>query len=165
MEWKVAQSCLTLCDPIDCSLPGSSIHGIFQARVLEWGAISFSRGSSRPRGWTRVSRIVGRRFTVWATREALYMQNMYTNKEPVDEGESGQSVWGVPTSPTKEGNLAIVNPFFSLISLPHSAPVQKAFYFAQLLGLLSICKTGCCPTQIDFCSNKLLKIVMCLSIS
>ena len=45
----VAQSCLTLCDPVDCSLQGSSVHGIFQARVLEWVAISFSRGSSRPR--------------------------------------------------------------------------------------------------------------------
>ena len=41
-----AQSCLTLCDPMDCSLPGSSIHGIFQARILEWVAISFSRASS-----------------------------------------------------------------------------------------------------------------------
>ena len=46
-ESKVAQSCPTLCDPMDCSLSGSSIHGIFQARVLEWIAISFSRGSSR----------------------------------------------------------------------------------------------------------------------
>ena len=44
----VAKSCLTLCDPMDCSPPGSSIHGILQARVLEWVAISFSRGSSRP---------------------------------------------------------------------------------------------------------------------
>ena len=44
-----AQSSLTLCDPMDCSLSGSSVHGIFQARVLEWIAISFSRGSSRPR--------------------------------------------------------------------------------------------------------------------
>ena len=59
-----AQSCLTLCDPIDCSPPGSSIHGIFQARVLEWVAISFSRGSSKPRDRTRVSHIVGRRFTI-----------------------------------------------------------------------------------------------------
>ena len=42
----VAQSCLTLCDPMDCSLPGSSVHGILQARTLEWVAISFSRGSS-----------------------------------------------------------------------------------------------------------------------
>ena len=65
----VTQSCPTLCNPIDCSPPGSSIHGIFQARVLEWAAISFSRESSRPRDWTRVSRIVDRHFTVWATRE------------------------------------------------------------------------------------------------
>ena len=46
---EVAQSCPTLCDLMDCSLPGSSLHGILQARVLEWGAIAFSRGSSRPR--------------------------------------------------------------------------------------------------------------------
>ena len=46
-ESKVAQSCLTLSDPMDCSLPGSSIHGIFQARVLEWGAIAFSEAPLR----------------------------------------------------------------------------------------------------------------------
>ena len=46
---SVAQSCLTLCDPEDCSLPGSSVHGILQARILEWAAISFSRGSLQPR--------------------------------------------------------------------------------------------------------------------
>ena len=45
---EVAQLCLTLCDPMDCSLPGSSVNGIFQARILEWGAIYFSRGSSHP---------------------------------------------------------------------------------------------------------------------
>ena len=56
---------------MDCSLPSSSIHGILQARGLEWVAISFSRGSSQPRDQTLVSRIVGRLFTVWATREAL----------------------------------------------------------------------------------------------
>ena len=48
-EGEVAQSCPTLCDPVDCSLPGFSVHGIFQARILEWVTISFSRGSSRPR--------------------------------------------------------------------------------------------------------------------
>ena len=64
---KVTQSFPTLCDPIDCSLPGSSVHGILQARILEWGAISFSRGSSWPGDWTRASRIVGRCFTIWAT--------------------------------------------------------------------------------------------------
>ena len=52
-ESEVAQSCPTLCDSMDCSLLGSSVHEILQARVLEWVAISFSRGSSRPRdlGW------------------------------------------------------------------------------------------------------------------
>ena len=61
---EVAQLCPTLCDPMDCSLPGSSIHGILQARVLEWVAISFSRASSRPRDGTQVSRIAGRCFTI-----------------------------------------------------------------------------------------------------
>ena len=56
--------------PMDCSPPGSSLHGILQARILEWVAISFSRGSSRPRDQTQVSRIPGRRFNLWATREA-----------------------------------------------------------------------------------------------
>ena len=75
MKWsEVAQSCPTLCDPMNCSLPGSSVHGIFQAIVLEWIAISFSRGSSQPRDRTLISRIVDRCFTdaslVWATREA-----------------------------------------------------------------------------------------------
>ena len=70
-KWsEVAQLCLTLCDPMDYSPPGSSIHGIFQARVLEWVAISFSRGSSWPRDRTWVSHIAGRHFTIWATREA-----------------------------------------------------------------------------------------------
>ena len=55
-ESEVAQSCPSLCDPMDCSLPGSSVHQIFQARVLEWVAISFSRTSSQPRHWTQVSR-------------------------------------------------------------------------------------------------------------
>ena len=62
-EIEVAQSCPTLCNPMDCSLPGFSVHGIFQARVLEWVAISFSRGSSRPRDQTQVSLIAGRHFT------------------------------------------------------------------------------------------------------
>ena len=63
-ESEVAQSPPTSSDPMDCSLPGSSIHGIFQARVLEWVAISFSRGSSQARDPARVSHIVGRCFTI-----------------------------------------------------------------------------------------------------
>ena len=60
----VTQSCLTLCDPMDCSPPGFSVHGIVQARILEWVAILFSRGSSPPRDWTCISCIscIGRGF-------------------------------------------------------------------------------------------------------
>ena len=57
-----AQLCLTLCDPMDCSPPGSSAHGISQARILEWVAMSFSRGSSHPRDQTNISCIAGRLF-------------------------------------------------------------------------------------------------------
>ena len=72
-ESEVAQSCPTLCNPVNYSLPGSTIYGIFEARILEFVAISFSRRSFPPRDWISVFCIVGRRFTVWATREDLEM--------------------------------------------------------------------------------------------
>ena len=68
----VAQLYLNLCDPMDCTLPGSSDLGILQARILQWVAILFSKGSSRLGYWTQVSCIAGRFFTLWATREAHY---------------------------------------------------------------------------------------------
>ena len=103
-EREVTQSCPTLSDPMDCSLPGSSIHGIFQARVLEWGAIAFSeshsvmsnslrppgilqarilewvafpfsRGSSQSRDQTHISCTAGGFFTNWAVREAYWTLN------------------------------------------------------------------------------------------
>ena len=67
---KSLQLSLTLCDPMDCSPPGFSDHGISQAKILEWVAISFSRGSSQPRSQTQVSHIADEFFTVSATREA-----------------------------------------------------------------------------------------------
>ena len=66
-----AQSCLTLCGPVDCSPPGSSVHGILQAGILEWVAYPFSRGFSWPRDWSWVSCIAGGFFTIWAIREVL----------------------------------------------------------------------------------------------
>ena len=63
-ETEVAQSCLTLCNPMDCNLLGFYVHGIFQARILDWVAISFFRGSSQPRNPSWVSHIAGRLFTV-----------------------------------------------------------------------------------------------------
>ena len=68
MKWtevKVAQSCLTLGDPVDYT-----VHGILQVRMMEWVAFPFSRGSSQPRDQTQVSHITGRFFTVWAARGA-----------------------------------------------------------------------------------------------
>ena len=65
-----AQSCLILCNPMDCSSPGSSVHEILHARILEWVVIHFSRGSSQPRDRTQVSGVVGRFFTLWETRNA-----------------------------------------------------------------------------------------------
>ena len=70
-------SCPTLCDPMDYNLPGFSVHGIFQARILEWVAVPISRGSSQPRDRTRVSHIVGRFFTIW-----VIIDNYYINKNP-----------------------------------------------------------------------------------
>ena len=68
----LAKSCLTLYNPMDCSLPGSSVHGIFQVRILEWVAISFSRGSSQSRDRTQVFCTASRFFTDWAIREDPY---------------------------------------------------------------------------------------------
>ena len=76
----VDQSCPTLCNPLDCSPPGSSVYGILQARILEWVAISFSRGSSQPRDRTQVSCIASRFFTVWAIREALKQDIQMLNR-------------------------------------------------------------------------------------
>ena len=75
----VGQSCPTLCDPMNHSLPGSSLSmGILQVRMLEWVAISFSRGSFSPSDGTRVSCTAGRFFTMWATREAQYSKEHNT---------------------------------------------------------------------------------------
>ena len=69
---QVAQLCMTLCVPKDYT-----VHGILQARILEWVAFPFSRGSSQPRDQTQVSRIAGRFFTIWATREALVLFRLF----------------------------------------------------------------------------------------
>ena len=70
LEWAlITQACPTLCDPLDCNPPGSSVHGILQARILKWVAFPFSRGSSQPRYWIWVSCVTGRFFYHWDTRE------------------------------------------------------------------------------------------------
>ena len=95
----VTQSYLTLCDPMDCSPPGSSVHEFFQARILEWVAISFSRGSSQTRDRTWVSCTAGRFFTHWATREAQseseVAQLCPTLCNPMDCSPPGSFIHGI----------------------------------------------------------------------
>ena len=80
-ESEVVQSCLTLCDPMDCSLPSSSIHGIFQARVLEWGAIAFSAA---------------------AAAAAKRLQSRPTLCDPIDGSPPGSSILGILQARTLE---------------------------------------------------------------
>ena len=76
----VTQSCPTLCNPMDCSPPGSCVHGILQARILEWIAIPFSSRSFQPRDWSGVSCIAGRFFTIWDIREAFSFRDSNDRK-------------------------------------------------------------------------------------
>ena len=91
----VAQSCQTLCDPTDCSLPGSSVHGISWARILERVAIFFSRGSSRPRDGTHVSCTAGRLYTA----ESAGKPASYPRAEPTHSRQRAAShytnSWGI----------------------------------------------------------------------
>ena len=82
----VVQSCPILCDPMDCSMPGSCVHGILRARILEWVAFPFSRGSPQPRDQIQVSHTAGGFFTIWATREASNLRGhhfQYTSQSEV----------------------------------------------------------------------------------
>ena len=79
VKMKVAQSCPTLCNPMDYT-----VHGILQARILEWVAFPFSRGCSQPRDWIQVSCIAGGFFTSWATTEAQEYWSGQPIPSPVD---------------------------------------------------------------------------------
>ena len=124
---EVTQLCLTLCDPMDCSLQGYSVHWIFQASILEWVAISFSRGSSRPRDWTQVSHIVGRRFTVWVMyivcrlkKFPLPISYEYSCLEnPMGEGAWQAVVHGVAKSQTRLSDFTVTFQKFTKIILSH----------------------------------------------
>ena len=81
--WLITRSCLTLCDPMDYRLPGSSVHEISQAKILEWVAIFFSSGSSQPRDWTHVSCIAGRFFLPQSHQEKRPLWSLLCVKKPV----------------------------------------------------------------------------------
>ena len=107
----VAKLCPTLCDSVNCSLPSSYVHLILQARILDWLANPFSRGSSRPRNWTQVSCIAGKFFTIWANKEAtIYaaaaatksLQSCLTLCDPINCSPLGSAVPGILQAKTLE---------------------------------------------------------------
>ena len=134
--WKVkvlvAQLCPTLCDPMDCSLPGSSVHGTLQARILEWVATPFSRGSSQPRDRTWVSCIAGRFFTLWATREASVLMTVSFSSV-----QSLSRVWlfVTPWTAARQASLSITNSqsLLRLVSIESVMPSNHLILSCPLL--------------------------------
>ena len=99
MKAWVTQSYLTLCDPMDCSPPGSSVHGILQARVLEYADIPFSRGSFQLSDRTQVSWNAGRFFTAWVTRDTQTLFNYfysYSLPQKAMAPHSSTLAWKIP---------------------------------------------------------------------
>ena len=144
--WKVkvlvAQLCPTLCDPVDCSLPSSSVHGTPQARILEWVATPYYRGSSRPRDRTWVSCIAGRFFTLWATREASVLmtvsfssvtQSCLTLCDPVNHSTPGLPVHHQFPESTQTYVHWVGDAIQS--SHPLSSPSSPALHLSQHQGL------------------------------
>ena len=135
-ESEVAQSCPTLCDPVDYSPPGSSVHGILRARILEWVAISFSRGSSRPRNRTQVSRIAGRHFNLWATREAHDSSKALSKDQGVGGSPNPENLHPFPKM------VGIILPLISIRNYPTYTKLTGPHFGATLAlcdGPHSVC--------------------------
>jgi len=122
--WSIVS---TLWDPVDCRLPGSSVHGILQARILECVAIPFSRESFWPRVCTWVSCITGRFFTVWATREAfiIYMAKRIKKSKEIISTDLGFSYLLVRKFGWIRGHLVSTGPAIWLQVMDHWC----SFYF------------------------------------
>ena len=136
LQVLVAQSCLTLCNPMDSSSPpGSSVHGILQARILGWVPIPFCRGSPQPRGQTRVSCIAGIFFTVWVTREAPAWHSALCKIS----SRLGSCWWGWP------GSLCLVLSFSESIVPQHILfPLTITSWSLELIWLQRLFRLFCC---------------------
>ena len=139
----VAQSCPTLCNPMDCSPKGSSVHRILQATILEWVDMPSSRGSSWPRDRTQVSSMADRLFTIWATREAhaaaaaaKSLQSCPTLCDPTDSSSPGSAVPGILQARTLE---CVAIDFSGEAHIPHYLSYcWWAFELFPVWGLLLI---------------------------
>ena len=120
--------CSTLLEPMDCSPPGPSAHGISQARILEWVTISFFRGSSQPRDWTHVSCIFRQILYLSATREADYWVNilhiLYVS-------------WGYKIRKQCQGNCAFEDVCVCMWMIKASSDIQPSFTHHRLFIQLS----------------------------
>ena len=139
---KVSQSWLTLCNPMDYT-----VHATLQARILEWVVFPFSRGSSQPRDWTQDSRIAGRFFTSWATREAQEYWSGYLIPSPADlpdpEIELGSSALQKDSLPMELWGKGAAGHKATLVTTPerpqqHRRDGNFVFIFlrSQMQGLL-----------------------------
>ena len=152
VEVFVTQSCPTLWDPMGCSSPGSPVHGVFQARILEWVAISFSRGSSWPRDWTQVSLIASGFFLVWATRETLFCKQSYKGPRKLTQTR-------IPTAPII-GLFSITQTCQSSLG---SRPTSVTWHLACIVPVSEGCvryttvnfinKTAGYPVKLEFQIN------------
>ena len=140
----VTQLCLALCNLMDCNLPGSSVSGILQARILQWVATSFSGGSSWPRDWTPVSYNAGRFFTVWATRKAQPLPDLVIINSAVMDMLGLTLLWSIYVSVEELDHrvhicsVLIDNAkLFSQVPIPTNTLTGSIWEF-QLLHILDI---------------------------
>ena len=140
---------------MDCDPPSSSVHGILQARILEWAAMSFSRRSSWPRDWTQVSHIGGRLFTDWANREAP------VGFSPVQFSRSVVSDSATPWIAAGQASLSITNSRSPLkpMSIESVMPSNHLILCCPLLLLPSIF-----PSIRVFSGYQILILVFSVSI-
>ena len=149
VKWsEVAQSCLTLCDPMDCSLPGSTIRRIFQARILELVAISFSRRSSWPRDWTQVSHmvgIVGRGFYHLSNQGRSEVHGIKRSQKWKCEGFPGGSVVKKPLANAGERSHFLIqeDPHASEQLSPCATTIEPVLW-----------SPGASPTEPACCNNQ-----------
>ena len=132
VEVLAAQLCLTLCDPVDRSPPGGPGHGILQTRILEWTATAFSRGCSQPRGWTQVSRIADRFFTVWGTHYLLYDLNLSGRWEHRPEQEEDAPPRGLLTATPSDVRKPLER---QVAKLGHTSPNNQARAVKLYVGI------------------------------
>ena len=134
MKVLVTQSCPTLCNAMDCSPPGSSVLGILQARILEWVAISSSRGSSWTTDWTKVSHNAGRFLTIWATAKLLFSSPVVSDSAtPWTTAHQASLSLTISQSLPKFMSIALVMPsshlilWHPLLLLPSIFPSTRDF--------------------------------------